>query len=194
LLFKFNVYRYASADALAAAVAPWIGAGRGSPRGVHRKYSIDKQVEKSEEEDGGTPRGVQALDRQTVRREAAAAAAAAVKVKVNHAPDGVPRQVNGHDCGLYVLAVADAVCEAHAAELGLESEKGGRAAGRGDWTVHASTEQEKDEGEGEVVTPLSTLSGEAEVKTLTSRLDAITPGFIEGFRFELLDLVETLSA
>ena len=29
-------------------------------------------------------------------------------------PKGTPRQDNGHDCGLYALAVADAVCSAHA--------------------------------------------------------------------------------
>ena len=33
--------------------------------------------------------------------------------KFTSSPAATPRQDNGHDCGLYVLAVADAVCSAH---------------------------------------------------------------------------------
>lgn len=132
-----------AADALAAAVAPWT---RGS--GYEREAKTSGGEVEGEGEGGG---------------------GAGAATRVNHMPEAAPRQANGHDCGLYVLAVADAVCSARAAERETAAAAG---SGRGD-----------DLGGG---------AGEAGL-SLERRLNAITPAFVEGFRFELLDLVETLS-
>jgi sentrin-specific protease 8 len=93
---------------------------------------------------------------------------------VSHAPTSAPRQQNGYDCGLYVLAAANAILDTH-------SGGGAHPSGTGD----VSTSATRGGGEG----------GEEKAPTsaLAQHLDSITPAFIEDFRFELLDLIETLS-
>ena len=45
--------------------------------------------------------------------------AVAAARNVRHDPPGTPRQTNGYDCGVYVLEVADAVCDARGDERRL---------------------------------------------------------------------------
>ena len=118
---------------------------------------------------------------------------------MNHAPNDAPRQTNGHDCGLYVLAVADALCSAHAAAEtaggaggGGEGRRRKRSAGTGVGAgagAEAEAEAEAERvGSGED----EKRGGDGETE-LRRQLNDVTPKFVEDFRFDLLDLVETLS-
>jgi hypothetical protein len=81
----------------------------------------------------------------------------------------MPRQSNGYDCGVYVLAVARAVCEWWAAGVGWGADRAG--------------------GES------SPAGREAEWEAMERRLHGwLTPGYVTGLRREMRELVRAKAA
>lgn len=96
---------------------------------------------------------------------------------VNHAPAAAPRQTNGYDCGLYVLAAADAVCAQHAEN-----------------SVEHNTLDSNDSLTCSRSSLVQEGGGSGQTMTLEQRMDDITPKFIADFRYGLLELIERVSA
>jgi len=115
--------------------------------------------------------------------------------KFTSSPAATPRQDNGHDCGLYVLAVADAAVTPHLCN-----------SRRHKFTSSPAATPRQDNGHdcglyvlavADAVCSAHELSQSGNVdeeSTLTRKLGKITPEFIADFRLELLDLVEELSS